>query len=507
MSLAESSAPARQTFRGGPAPRMLNRSTSRSDFAQSKKPTIAQARNDRFTAVRDKPKDQGVRQAPKMLQRQTTLARQTIRDKAGGFLERVTASRNTNVEGDVSTRGRSRITKAGAGEEHRVGWQTFGTWMEEEEDLTETGAFVTVEVQSVRRHRLRCTDALKHELDRLHDLQLNSLNWIENVGTSSLVGDGTQLGLQSLLSMAPDGQNTEVASSFKVSMGGIQVACEMAPLVDVAPWDLQQQGDWPPKSAAVTTSSEQLTEWLKLAAVVQKEEVDREQEQQDSHYHMATASLLLNSTAWQQLKNLPIEVIWQLVIGFLLLGLILYDTASLLYAGFDGHPSSAACGFVATLQFVLVFMASYFLLRGVWLENAFQMDAATVMLVVLVLVNTDKGLTELSLEGALAGYRADWYFRKPTACYSNVTLVNQSQDFSVVTSEDMLACCSDISLAISCAALTHVAVVPPGPVFLMMRFAMMVLMVILEKRTRRTFGWRYFRTSGYDVALRQQIMR
>ena len=392
-------------------------------------------------------------------------------------------------------------------EERAVGWQTFGTWMEEEEEQEDEAGFVTVEVHSVRRHRVRSTDALKAEFQRLHDLQLNSLRWIANLGNSSLGGTQAGEGLHSLLAMRSEEDVVEVASSFKVVSSGTEVECEMAPLVDVAPWGMQGS-QWPPVAESISSSPEQLTEWLKLAAVVQAEEAEEEQEQQDSHFHMAFASLLYGHTVWQQLKNLPTEVIWQLTTGLALLALVLSDTGTLYYAiGEGAKPSAAACGFMATLQLIWCCLGGYYLFKGVWLENAFQMDASVLMIVVLVLVNTDKAMTEISISGQLSSYGEGWYRVHPVAC--NLTTAANASIASTANgvASDPEQCCDEMSLSISCAALTHMDVVDAGPVNTGMRLFLMVILVFLESRTRRSFGWRAIRTSGYDVALRQQRMR
>ena len=112
------------------------------------------------------------------------------------------------------------------------------------------------------------------------------------------------------------------------------------------------------------------------------------------------AALIANSTVWMQVKNLPNEVVWQLISGLTVLVLLIMDTGELIYAAADRtKPSYAACAFCGIVQFSWVLLAGYFLIRGIWLENAFQMDAAAAMVFILVAINLDKTLTAISVAG------------------------------------------------------------------------------------------------------------
>ena len=66
-------------------------------------------------------------------------------------------------------------------------------------------------------------------------------------------------------------------------------------------------------------------------------------------------------------------MVWQLVSALTVLLLLVYDTGELFYAAASyTEPSYAACTYVALLQLSWLLLALYFLFRGVWLENAFQ---------------------------------------------------------------------------------------------------------------------------------------
>lgn len=167
---------------------------------------------------------------------------------------------------------------------------------------------------------------------------------------------------------------------------------------------------------------------------------------------------------------------------------------------------------VLSLLLFLGFFAS-----GVWMENAFQMDTATVVLFVLVTFLIDRALTALSLDGdSTMPWLWDGLMSNLTACDRAADLSStvsgggggggNSSSSTVVVEADY--CCTASSVATQCAAYTqHRLGAVPIPIVPALAFVCLVAFIILEVTARRTFGWRYVKTSSYDLDERRRVMR
>ena len=105
---------------------------------------------------------------------------------------------------------------------------------------------------------------------------------------------------------------------------------------------------------------ESLVSWLRLAVQVQEEHLEHEAEHESLHFSQAMATLASSVSIRQQLTNLPLAVKGQLMVAFVLIGIVLVESASLLVTGVapGALPSGGACIFNGVGQIAsLIFFA------------------------------------------------------------------------------------------------------------------------------------------------------
>lgn len=295
-----------------------------------------------------------------------------------------------------------------------------------------------------------------------------------------------------------------LVSSCKVVHGQTEVSCDMLPLLHAAPPGMRDY-QWPPTPAAIVSSPQSLSQWLTLAVQVKSEALAREEDAEHANFFIAGASMARNETFTQQLQRLPNVVKAQIIVILGLIGLIFASSVMLFVVAADpiSSPSTSACIFAGFIQIVSLFLFLFFYTNGVWYENAFQMDTATVVLAVLVLFIFDRTVTSLSISD---GWWWIWSLNSLSDCAANAT----SAAAAALTDQ---SCCTVSSIAFQCAALTVVnhdlaqsttnveASIPA------LTGVCLVAFIVLEVLARRTFGWRYFKTKSYDKDARLYELR
>ena len=257
---------------------------------------------------------------------------------------------------------------------------------------------------------------------------------------------------------------------------------------------------WPPPPSAIVSSPDSLNRWLQLAVQVKSEMLDKEADLEHQQFFWAGASLASHITIRQQLANLPIAVKLQLFVSMVLVGLVISSSVSLFLDGAEpgAGPSPSACVFAGFIQILSLCLFLYFFILGVWYENAFQMDTAAVVLVVLVTFIIDRALTSLSID---EGYWWIWQLDGLAGCGAGT---NSS---AAVTEA---SCCTERSVATQCAAYTqrqHRTNLRTNSAIPALAGVCLVMFIFFELLARRTFGWRYIKTKSYDVEIRQQMLR
>ena len=377
-----------------------------------------------------------------------------------------------------------------------------------------------MEVHSLHRRTLHCTGEVLQELTRLHELQLSSFDWLDSNmgGGDSIAFTGADGGAADERDSRARGvQRDGVAKRMAVTMGSKHVVCEIAPLVGAAAQyapgeehDAREERQHQPPTADALMSSDALVSWLRRATAYQTVRLQQEEKEQEQQYALAAASLLSSSTLRSQVLSLPRVVQLELLSGLLLALAFVTDAIVLFVAAAEEEAlARRACVFIGLVQLCWVFIFFYFLLVGIWLENSFEMDTAAFMLIVLVATGVDKQVWACRVRNLRGEGGQCWkwtsgvYGDGASEC---LTITNASS-YDAAPNTTQFDCCGPDSIASNCAAetqanLTWLILLNPIPYVVVL-----LLFLLCNFFARRSFGWRFFNVSGYDLAHRQQMMR